>query len=369
MISRARHAVVAALSSALLLVPAFTGIASAAPDSKVSAVQLATTAADVKKVADYWKPDRLKEADDYSPATPGAAQPTATANPATAPSGQAASAVPSVVKRSTAARSTAPALPRKGPKVARTMGKVFFRFGDKEYWCSASSVAARNRSVVATAGHCVYDPRQAKAAEYWIFVPNPGPNGETPNGIYVGSSVSMHEDWAGKGDYDYDYVFVTVHRGFTWASKNGQYVMEDVGPLQDNVGGLGLELNKRLTTYSVVPFGYPAGTQPDGTRPYNGKSLQRCVNGTTRWTDAPSLDLQKGVQLQPCDFSPGASGGPWVIGYDEERGTGSLNGVNSLTWNRDAKGRYDAVSSPYFDTDTGEVYRRAAAQTTPANVT
>ncbi|MDX3111123.1 trypsin-like serine peptidase [Nonomuraea angiospora] len=367
MIPRARHLVAAALSSALLMAPAFTGIANAARDSRVFAVSLAKTAVDVKRVADYWTPDQLKQADSYSPATPG----TQAATPAPSASAQASNAATqaaTTVTRAVAAQAVPPVLPRKGT-VARTMGKVFFRFGDKEYWCSASAVAARNRSVVATAGHCAYDPRQAKAADFWIFVPNPGPNGETPDGIYVGSSISMHEDWSGKGDYDFDYAFVTVHRGFKWESKDGRYVMKDVGRLQDNVGGQGIELNKKPTTYTVAAFGYPAGAQPDGTRPFDGKRLQDCKEGPTRWTSAVSLDLQKGVQLLNCDFSPGASGGPWLIGFNKDRWTGYLNGVNSLTWNRDAKGWYDAVSSPYFDTTAGEVYRRAAAQTTPPNVT
>ncbi|RVX44427.1 trypsin [Nonomuraea polychroma] len=366
MISRARHAAVAALSSALLILPAFTGVAQAAPAAVVSTVPLAKTADDVKKVAEYWKPETLKKADSYSPATPGAAA-TPTSSAASGAAGPAAPGS-TAARRISTAQAAAPAMPRKS-KVASTMGKVYFRFGDKQYWCSASAVAAKNRSVVSTAGHCVYDPRQAKPAEFWIFVPNPGPNGETPAGIYVGSSISMHEDWAGKGDYDYDYAFVTVHRGFTWAAKNGQYVMQDVGRLQDNVGGLGLELNKKPATYTVSAWGYPAGTQPNGTKPYDGTQLRGCREGPTRWTVAPSLDLQKGVQLQACDFSPGASGGPWVIGYDKDRRIGSLNGVNSLTWNRDAKDLYDAVSSPYFDSVTGEVYRRAASQTTPGNVT
>ncbi|MFC4112568.1 trypsin-like serine peptidase [Nonomuraea zeae] len=394
MIPRARHLVAAALSSALLILPAWTGVANAtttatttagsaattttgsatAAASKVYAVPLAKTAADVKKVADYWKPDRLKQA---APATPGA-QASSTPSSAggaagpgapvtSAASAASAASVAAAAKR-TAAQIAAPALPRKG-RIAKTIGKVFFRFGDKEYWCSASAVTARNRSVVATAGHCAYDPRQAKAAEYWIFVPNPGENGETPDGIYVGAAISMHEDWSGKGDYDYDYAFVTVHRGFVWTPKDGSYVMQDVGRLQDNVGGQGLELNRKPGTYTVSAWGYPAGAQPDGSHPFDGKKLWLCEEGATRWTVAPSLDLQKGVQLMACDFSPGASGGPWLIGYDQTRKLGSLNGVNSLTWNRDAKGWYDAVSSPYFDTTTGDVYKRAAAQTTPANVT
>ncbi|WP_188191468.1 trypsin-like serine peptidase [Nonomuraea sp. SYSU D8015] len=370
MISRARHVVAAALSGALLMLPAFTGIATAAPN-EVFTVPLAKTAADVKRVAEYWKPDKLRKADLFSPATPGAqAAPTRSAGGAAGPPAPATAtaAVAAAAKRTSAAQTVAPVLPR-DRKAASTMGKVFFRFGEKEFWCSASAVAAKNLSVVATAGHCVYDPRQGKPAEDWIFVPNPGANGETPEGIYVGSSISMHEDWSGKGDYDYDYAFVTVHRGFTWVTKNGGFVREDVGRLQDNVGGLGLELNKKPATYTVAAFGYPAGVQPDGSRPHDGRKLLMCRPGPTRWTVAPNLDLQKGVQLQACDFSPGASGGPWVIGFDRDRWIGSLNGVNSLTWNRDAKGSYDAVSSPYFDNDTGDVYRRAATQSTPPKVT
>jgi hypothetical protein len=369
MIPRARHLAAAAQGSALLVLPALTTpahaeartAAVAAPTSKVYAAPLAKTAADVKRVAEYWKPERLKKADSFNPATPGTSENVSTTTTASA-------APVAAVRRSTAAQSVNAVPPRKGG-AARTMGKVFFRFGDKEYWCSAASVAARNRSVVATAGHCAYDSRSAKPADYWIFVPNPGPNGETPDGIYVGSSIALHEDWSGKADYDYDYAFVTVHRGFTWTAKNGGYVMQDVGRLQDNVGGLGIELNKKPGTYSVAAFGYPAGLQPDGSAPFNGKTLRKCPERTTRFTVAPSRDLQKGVELAPCDFSPGASGGPWVIGYDDTRRLGSLNGVNSLTWNRDAKGGYDAVSSPYFDTTTGEVYRHAARLTTPANVT
>lgn len=78
------------------------------------------------------------------------------------------------------------------------------------------------------------------------------------------------------------------------------------------------------------------------------------------------LDLDNGVQLSPCNFTKGASGGPWIVGL--RNNLGNLIGVNSLTWNRDAKGEFDAVSSPYFGAVAGDVYRHAAAQKTPANV-
>lgn len=361
MIPRARHLLAAVFGGALLMLPAFPGNAHAATADQVFTVALARTKADVQKVADYWKPDRLKQADSYSPATGGSRS-------APAPVSGALVNVPSAQIRALRARHSGPvaaAAPQKGP--ARTMGKVFFRFGDKEYWCSASSVAARNHSVVATAAHCAYDPRQGKPAEYWIFVPNPGADGAAPDGIYVGSSISMHEDWAGRNDYDYDYAFVTVHRGFTWEKRGETYAAKDVGRLQDNVGGQGLELSRKPPVARVEAFGYPAGPQPDGTTPFTGEALRACVGGTSK-TVAPGRDLNAGVLLGPCNFSSGASGGPWLLNYQAAQGLGTLVGVNSLTWNQDAKGTFDAVSSPYFGVATGDVYRHAAAQTTPANV-
>jgi hypothetical protein len=362
MIPRARHLAAAALS-ALLLPPALSGTAAAhsgtGEASSVYSVTLTKTVADVQRVAEYWKPEQLKRADSYSPATPGSqSSPTAAAAPAAGSS----QGVTTAIRSTKVPLNVSGALPQNGT-AARTMGKVFFRFGDKEFWCSASAVAARNRSVVATAAHCAYDSRQGKPAEYWIFVPNPGADGAAPDGIYVGASISMHEHWPGKGDYDYDYAFVTVNRGFTWTSKDGKLVPQDIGRLQDRVGGQGLALSKGLDN-TLHAFGYPAGPQPDGTRTFDGRKLQMCT-GTTRRTVAPSLNLQYGVQLAPCNFSAGASGGPWLIGFRSAQQLGGLNGINSLTWNRDAKGAYDAISSPSFTAATGEVYRRAATRTAP----
>ncbi|WP_084959351.1 trypsin-like serine peptidase [Thermoactinospora rubra] len=349
MIPRLRRLAATAIGGALLTLPALTGAAMAAP-SDVLTVDMAKTEAQMKAVAEYWKPDRLKRAESSAPATPGS-------RPSPEPSTSAGSQNVSLAVPRTSAREVAPALP-KGGSEARTFGKVFFRFGDKEYWCSATSVAAKNRSVVATAAHCAYDVRQLKPADYWIFVPNPGPDGSTPDGIYVGASLSIHQDWSGAADYDYDYAFVTVHEGIKWELKGGQLTMTPKGRLQDNVGGQGISVLKRSAN-SVHAFGYPAGPQPDGSRPFDGRKLAQCA-GRTSWVKAPGLALQYGLQVPKCDFTAGASGGPWLLGYDAAKKLGRLNGVNSLTWNRDAKGSYDAVSSPYFNADTFLIYQYAA---------
>ncbi|RCG16200.1 hypothetical protein DQ384_40165, partial [Sphaerisporangium album] len=44
----------------------------------------------------------------------------------------------------------------KNVNLPKTIGKVFFTIGDKEYWCSASSIQSKYHNLVATAGHCVF---------------------------------------------------------------------------------------------------------------------------------------------------------------------------------------------------------------------
>ncbi|MFI6479683.1 trypsin-like serine peptidase [Nonomuraea sp. NPDC050663] len=348
MIPRVRHLAAAALSGALLMLPALVSSpALAAPADRVFAIDMARTDSQLKSVLKQWSPQKLAEAEKASPATPG---------PKSESSGTAGNGKPVTLPSKVDPRDVEPVAPSSGS--ARTFGKVFFSFGDKEYWCSASSIAAKNASVVATAGHCAYDIRTLKPASNWIFVPNPGPDGSAPDGIYVGASVAVHEQWPWTGDYDYDYAFVTVHSGIKWENKNGEPAPVSVGKLQDNVGGQGLTI-LRKTGNTVHAFGYPAGAQPNGTRPFDGRGLKSCT-GATSWTKSPSFMVKYGVLL-PCNFTSGVSGGPWLMEYNAGTKLGKLNGVNSLTWYSGANGVYDGISSPYFNKDTLSVYLAAAA--------
>jgi hypothetical protein len=361
---------------------------------------MAQTAAQIKAVEEYWRPDRLKKADDSTPKTadpkPAAA---ASASSFSASSSTAETASSSTAETSTAETTTAraaatqsaaaqaatasaptsgtvtnastdpwtlqPAPPAKKTSApSATVGKVFFRIGTKDFWCSASAVRAQNRSLVATAGHCAFDLRLNKSVENWVFVPAYRA-GSQPAGIYVGHTLSTHIDYA-KGDYDYDYAFVTVTRGFTWqATKDAKgqatYRRVDVGLLQDNVGGQGITVS-RGESIMAAALGYPAGPQPDGSRPYNGHSLKACA-GLTRKVASPTYMLDRGIAIKGCDFTAGASGGPWLIGYNKATGTGLLNGINSLSWNRKVDGKNDEISSPFFTAATQVVYNYAQGLT------
>ncbi|WP_066362701.1 trypsin-like serine peptidase [Herbidospora mongoliensis] len=305
---------------------------------------LAAVGADMQKVAAYWTPARLKEASTYVPASKPSAGVKQTPSMAELSEDTALLSAPAQA----AAASPQP-----------MVGKVFFKLDDKEYWCSGSVVHSKNRNLVATAGHCGWSLGQNKPVENWIFIPSYA-NGSTDAGIYIGHTLYLHEDFSGAGDYDRDYAFVTVYRGFTW--KGAQRVQG--GRLEDKVGAFQFSSTKGRSR-PVSVFGYPAGAHPDGSRPFDGQTVRSC-SGTTTATpaSAPTYLLENGVLLNPCPFTAGASGGPWVLGWNPVKKTGFLNGVTSLTWNIDADGKLDAASSPYFNVITARVYQQAAKQAT-----
>jgi hypothetical protein len=346
--------------------------ARAVPDWVIS-LPLAQTPADVQKVIDYWKPERLRQASSYAPSRK------APATPVPRTTTTATKAVSDVVADvgSTTAASIEPTRGVATMKTALpiTVGKVFFKVGDKEYWCSASAVHSANRNLVATAGHCAYDFRQARAVEDWIFIPGYTSDGRTDLGIYVGHTLNLHQSFASLGDFDYDYAFVTVNRGFEWqvdkdatgqpkkdVKGNVLYKAVDKGRLEDMVGGQGFLWNQKLKT-AAYAFGYPAGEQPDGSTPYDGSSLKWCYSKSLMKVTAPNWLLSRGVSLK-CTFTSGASGGPWLSRYDSSTRSGYLMGVNSLTWDRDADRRFDHVSSPYFNTSTYVIYKHATTEST-----
>ncbi|GAA3004182.1 hypothetical protein [Streptosporangium longisporum] len=387
----------ALVAACVTMTSAFAGSAAAGPvygvPNGITSITLTKTAADMKRIAEYWSPARLKQTADNTPAGPDTMKSNASPSPTSAsPSsrGTATSGTATAATATGGASTTAtsrqsplggrtvtrtgfsvpvvkPALPKKRSPASNgsplTVGKVFFQIGGRDYWCSASSVTAANRNLVATAGHCAYDPKTGSQAEYWIFIPGYD-KGETPYGIYVGHSLNLHEDFVGKGDFDYDYAFITVHDGFRWkAGKTaGSYAMEDVGSLQDNVGGQGLTTNRGVGLLTLA-FGYPAAPHPDGSRPYNGQVLKSC-DGRTIKVRAPGRLVEHGTALT-CGFTNGASGGPWLIAFDSKHAVGYLNGVNSFAWDVDVNGRFDRISSPYFIASTYVVYKWATAQHAP----
>ncbi|MEV4391741.1 hypothetical protein [Nonomuraea sp. NPDC049607] len=114
----------------------------------------------------------------------------------------------------TAATSAPKPSASKNVNLPKTIGKVFFvDSAGRHRWCSATSIQARYRNLVATAGHCVYETGKDVYSK-WIFVPGYY-QGKAPWGVYVGAYAFTAYDLDTYDDYDGDFAFVAVHNGFS----------------------------------------------------------------------------------------------------------------------------------------------------------
>jgi hypothetical protein len=107
----------------------------------------------------------------------------------------------------------------KNVNLPKTIGKVFFLDEKGRYrWCSATAIQSRNRNLVATAGHCVFEHGKDDVFDKWVFVPGYY-QGKAPWGVYVGAYAYTAYDLDTYDDYDGDFAFVAVHNGFALAPE------------------------------------------------------------------------------------------------------------------------------------------------------
>ncbi|MEU9891629.1 hypothetical protein [Sphaerisporangium sp. NPDC051011] len=218
----------------------------------------------------------------------------------------------------------------KAPAVAgmpKTIGRIFFTRGGKDYTCAATSVMGPERDLVMTAGHCVYDVVGRAAVKSLVFVPGYN-RGQAPYGVYAGKAGYVWNRFSKNGDFDFDVAFVSVYDGL----KRDGDDWTDAGRLGDAVGGQGFTWDQKAAQVYTA-FGY-------GSRQAPGY----CAGPSTATKPLPRY----GVNFQigfPCKLSDGAIGGPLIIKYNATRRLGYVDGVVSLVVAADGK-RY--ISSPYF---------------------
>ncbi len=249
-------------------------------------------------VADYWTAGRMRVA----------------GRPA---AGRFIGPVPPVPRRPRAAY---------GGIAGRTVGKVFFRnaANGRDYSCSAAAVRSPSKGLISTAGHCVYDG-QGTWQQNWIFVPS-FDRGRRPYGVWPATWLATFSGWAAGKDPASDVAFVKV------APEGGR-------SLVDVVGGNGIRVGFSSRTRRLTIIGYPF------LPPYPGDRQYQCQGVT-----GPA-----GRRLRmACPLTTGASGGPWLEGYDAATGQGYIEGV---TTNTDLANT--SLWSPYFDDGVGALYRWA----------
>jgi V8-like Glu-specific endopeptidase len=320
-----------ALIAALLLALALPAAAEAAP----AVLDVPGSGAAIR---DYWTKERMREAEPPAPlAAPAPPAPSGGAERAAVPtyvSGAGPGEPPRARLRS-GARVTDRSVGRDAVAVTdpaasgnRAHGKVFFtiRKGSApgDYVCSGTAVNSRNRSLVWTAGHCVYDYRDGGRVVNFAFVPAYD-RGATPYGIWPARKLATTKRWRRDGNLRFDLGAATVRR-------------LDGSALQSVVGARGIGFDQpRRQDYSI--FGYPA------MGPFDGESEYRC-DSRYLGGDLPGGPGPKTMRTG-CDMTRGASGGGWIA-------AGTLLSVTSYGYTSHPGKLY----GPYLSRTAKKLYKR-----------
>lgn len=197
--------------------------------------------------------------------------------------------------------------------------------------CSGTSVSAGNRSLVFTAGHCVFDRRWLSGK--WVFIPGYH-EGQRPFGVFPAKWLGTTQPWQQEGSENADVGAAVVTR-----NEHGQTLADAVG-----AAGIawGLPPRQRFDIH-----GYPVAP------PYNGASQRLCSQTPYLGHDLSSFFWSGPLNLAvSCPVTGGASGGGWLIGGN------TLNSVTDYGHPEDPDTAYGA----YFGAAVRDLYRQAAKQ-------
>jgi hypothetical protein len=208
-----------------------------------------------------------------------------------------------------------------------TVGKIFATTASgQDFVCSGTAVVSSNRSVVDTAGHCLWN---GNWVENLIFCPLYN-KGVGPYNCWAARDLEVPSDWinAKPGDLHHDMGMAIV--------SNNNY-----GALTDVVGGAGWAYNQPVNQFFYA-YGYPAA------RPFDGQTRQSCQSSSgTLWNYAGGT-----VVSIPCNMTGGSSGGPWFIQTGDNL---YLDGHNDFT----SSMKPGHMFSPYYDDTWYALYSKA----------
>nr|WP_062342056.1 hypothetical protein [Herbidospora sakaeratensis] len=313
----------------------------------------------------------------------------------------------------------------KNVNLPKTTGKVFFTGADgNPHWCTATSVQAAYKNLVATAGHCVYDVvSNAATLKNWVFVPGYY-QAKTPWGIYVGKQAFTHYDFDVYEDGDRNYAFVTVYNGLKaphdgpafggptpktpkWYDTSGGAGWNDLGGWAEvteevykqyfgfdtfigdtykffvnkpgtkwhgwhyfvwkfvDAGRLGDNVGGQGLAYNqkIGQSVYVFG-YPSGKHPDGNHAYSghtlKWSYGKTFAAKASDIKAEEIIGIKSSFTGEGSLGSAWLSQYKSARRLGYLNGVTIGVSDTDKNNRIDTSVSPYFDGETYGVYKAAA---------
>ncbi len=306
---------------------------------------------DAAAVQDFWTPARIKQAENNPVPLPTPEQ--AEPSKETEPEGGEVTVDPE--------QPTEPGAPEPGGKPQQlsagsgggfqvqqlpeasapfpTNGKLMVTFkGGQTGSCSGTLVQSDNQSLVVTAGHCIVD-HQSNLGLGTKFVFIPGyKNGNAPFGEWPAQFHATFAEWQNSGNFNFDVAFLSLFR----SPANV--------PLGALIGSRGISFNyPREQQWGLI--GYPASP------PYTGNTLLGCASS---YTGSISTGPSGPPNMQaPCDFTPGSSGGGWLIGGTNGGAVGSVTSTK-------APGNQPIIDGPYFGDSVLALYKQEQSRQTKA---
>lgn len=208
------------------------------------------------------------------------------------------------------------------------VGALFLSNGSGSHYCTASVVGTAKKSMILTAGHCLYGT--SGWAKNIVFVPRYSA-GNRPYGTWTVKYMYVDSRWKQKRDPDLDFGFAVV------GTSGGRR-------LADVVGANRLVSDQGYTN-TVRVIGYPM-------KKYAGVDKPIYCNATTHKAFKYQIRFD-------CDgFYGGTSGSPWVKNYNTTTRRGDVLGVIG---GYQEGGMYSWRSySSVFDKDIRHLYAAAS---------
>lgn len=230
----------------------------------------------------------------------------------------------------------------------RQTGKLYFWTGTRWSHCSATAINSENKSLVLTAGHCVYNPDpdqngrvDGNGSWYTNLQFCPGHEFGCKLGVWHARNIYTTNSWFyGSG----------AAKSYDWSDDVAVVLMSShptSGLLVNAVGGQGITFNLS-TGRTRYALGYPLNDTRWPEYSYSGEDLMYC-QGVDAYDGYGHLKLG-------CTMTGGASGGPWIT----SPGSNWIGYVNSVNSHKPWGGAY--MGGPYFGTAESDLFQYARSR-------
>ena len=216
------------------------------------------------------------------------------------------------------------------PPALAPVGLLLGYLGKGGRQCSGTVVTSPTRSIIVTAGHCVWTGSQYLGS--FTFEPGSTKNDAAPYGTWTatGSDVAATDlNYLFTGNPSYDYGFVV----FPHSQR---------GALEDVVGGFPIAFDPGRAQ-GWTTYGYPSGT------------LAQCTGASSE--DEFTFSGPSQMVMPACHLGEGSSGGPWINAQNGFTfGIGAVNSQNLTSCPINPIGCHTGQTGTYLGADAKTVF-------------